>query len=70
MARPAETRQTDPGLIDSATYLAEQMHNVPVLIVPCVESPGGPGVGPDVYASILPQLQGILDRNGGKACTV
>jgi nitroreductase len=28
--RQAEVRQTDPGLIDSATYLAEHMHEVPV----------------------------------------
>ncbi len=58
--RQAETRLTDPGLIDSATYLAEQMHNVPVLLVPCVESPGGPGVGPGVYASILPAVWSLM----------
>jgi nitroreductase len=53
-ARQAETRQTDPGLIDSATYLAEHMHAVPVLIVPCIEAPPGQGMGPGVYGSILP----------------
>ncbi len=60
MAWPAETRQTDPGLIDSATYLAEQRHNVPVVIAPCAESPGGPGVGPGVYASILPVVWSLM----------
>src|SRR5919106_3704237 len=38
-ARQEETRQTDPRLIDSANYLAEHMHEVPVLIIPCVEAP-------------------------------
>ena len=37
--RQAEVRQSDPRLIDSATYLAEHMHEVPVLIIPCVEAP-------------------------------
>jgi hypothetical protein len=37
--RQAEVRQSDPRLIDSATYLAEHMHEVPVLIIPCVDAP-------------------------------
>ena len=32
--RQEETRQTDPGLIDSANDLAEHMHEVPVLMLP------------------------------------
>ena len=36
--RQAEVSQSDPRLIASATYLAEHMHEVPVLIIPCVEA--------------------------------
>jgi nitroreductase len=56
--RQAEVRQSDPRLIDSATYLAEHMHEVPVLIIPCVEAPMGQGTGPGAYASILPATSG------------
>lgn len=59
--RQEETRQTDPRLIDSANYLAECMHNVPVLVVPCVEAPGGvQGAGPGAYASILPAVWSLM----------
>ena len=37
--RQAEVRQSDPCLIESATYLAEHLHDVPVLVIPWVESP-------------------------------
>ncbi len=58
--RQQEVRQTDPRLIDSATYLAEQMHRVPVLIIPCVEAPPVQGNGPGVYASILPAVWSLM----------
>jgi nitroreductase len=58
--RQAEVRQTDPRLIDSATYLAEHLHAVPVLIIPCVESPPGQGMGPGVYGSILPATWSLM----------
>jgi hypothetical protein len=44
--RQAEVSQLDPRLIESATYLAEHMHEVPVLIIPCVEAPSVQGTGP------------------------
>jgi nitroreductase len=44
--RQEEVRRSDPRLIDSATYLAEHMHEVPVLIIPCVEAPQVQGTGP------------------------
>jgi hypothetical protein len=28
-------------IVDSATYLAENMHRVPVLVMPCIESRPG-----------------------------
>ena len=58
--RQAEVRQSDPRLIDSATYLAEHMHEVPVLIIPCVDSPPGQGTGPGAYASILPATWSLM----------
>jgi nitroreductase len=58
--RQAEVRQSDPRLIDSATYLAEHLHDVPVLLIPCVESPLGQGMGPGVYASILPATWSLM----------
>jgi nitroreductase len=58
--RQEETRQTDPGLLDSANYLAEHMHEVPVLIIPCVEAPPVPGTGPGAYASILPAVWSLM----------
>ncbi len=58
--RQAEASQTDPGLISSATYLAEQMHNVPVLVVACVESTGPTGAGAGVFASILPAVWSLM----------
>lgn len=59
--RQAETRQSDPRLIDSANYLAERMHDVPVLVVPCVEAPTTvQGAGPGAYASILPAVWSLM----------
>lgn len=58
--RQEETRQTDPGLIDSANYLAAHMHEAPVLIIPCVEAPPVQGTGPGAYASILPAVWSLM----------
>jgi nitroreductase len=58
--RQAEVRQSDPRLIESATYLAEHMHEVPVLIIPCVDAPPMQGVGPGVYGSILPATWSLM----------
>jgi nitroreductase len=59
-ARQEETRQTDPRLIDSANYLAEHLHKVPVLIIPCVEAPLVQRVGPGAYANILPAAWSLM----------
>ena len=58
--RQAEVRQSDPRLIESATYLAEHLREVPVLIIPCVEAPPVQGTGPGVYASILPATWSLM----------
>jgi hypothetical protein len=44
------------GLIDSANCLAEHLHEVLVLIIPCVEALSVQGTGPGAYASILPAV--------------
>jgi len=59
--RQAEVGQSDPRLIESATYLAEHMYEVPVLIIPCVEAPPVvQGTGPGAYASILPATWSLM----------
>ena len=58
--RQAEASLTDPGLISSATYLAEHMHNVPVLLIACVESTGATGQGPGVFSSIVPAAWSLM----------
>lgn len=58
--RQAEASRTDPGLISSATYLAEQMHKAPVLLIACVESAGPTAQGPGVFASILPAVWSLM----------
>lgn len=59
--RQEEVRQSDPRLIESATYLAEHMQDVPVLIIPCVEAPSvAPGGGPGPYGSILPATWSLM----------
>jgi nitroreductase len=62
--RQEEVRQSDPRLIDSANYLAEHMHEAPVLIIPCVEAQlvqgGVQGGGPGAYASILPATWSLM----------
>ena len=57
--RQEETRQSDPGLIDSANYLADHMHEVPVLIVPCVEAQTT-SVAAGGYGSILPATWSLM----------
>ena len=58
--RQAEVSQSDARLIESATCLAEHMHAVPVLIIPCVEAPPVQGTGPGAYASILPATWSLM----------
>jgi nitroreductase len=46
-----------PRVIDSATYLAQHMHEAPVLVIPCIEGRvenGGVLAQASVYGSILP----------------
>jgi nitroreductase len=46
-----------PRILDSATYLAEHLHEVPVHVVPCIEGrveQGGTVAQASVYGSIVP----------------
>jgi nitroreductase len=46
-----------PRILDSATYLAEHLHEVPVHVIPCIEGrveEAGPLAQASVYGSILP----------------
>ncbi len=62
-------------VVDSATYLAEQMHRAPVLMIPCLE--GKPnqasGIGASFWGSILPAawsfMLALRERGLGSAWT-
>jgi nitroreductase len=43
-----------PGLVRSARYLAEHLHEVPVHVIPCVEGRGNEPRGSNPWGSILP----------------
>jgi nitroreductase len=52
-----------PRIIDSATYLAEHMHEAPALIIPCIEGRvenGGVLAQASVYGSILPAVWSLM----------
>ena len=56
------TRQM-PRIVDSATYLADHLHEVPVHLVPCVEGrveQGGVLAQASVYGSILPAVWSFM----------
>jgi len=52
-----------PRILDSATYLAEHLHEVPVHVVPCVEGrveESGVLAQASVYGSILPAVWSLM----------
>src|SRR5436309_3829954 len=52
-----------PRILDSATYLAEHLHQVPVHAIPCVEGRvenAGPLAQASVYGSILPAVWSFM----------
>jgi nitroreductase len=63
--RPADdlrARQM-PRVLDSATYLCEHLHEVPVMVIPCIEGRvenGGPIAQASVYGSILPATWSLM----------
>ncbi|MBI3782062.1 MAG: nitroreductase family protein [Deltaproteobacteria bacterium] len=66
---PPQLREGDPRrdqtlrIIDSASYLAERLHEAPVHIIPCVEGriENAPVIGQaSVYGSILPSVWSLM----------
>jgi nitroreductase len=52
-----------PRVVDSATYLAENMHRAPVLLVPCLEGrpvDGVGGMGASFWGSLLPAVWSFM----------
>jgi nitroreductase len=59
---PARTLYS-PGVFESATYLAERFHEVPVHVIPCIEGrveDKGPFRQATVYGSILPATWSLM----------
>jgi len=55
-------------VIDSARYLIEHIHEVPVLVVPCIENAGGAaGWAPSIYPAVW-SLQLALRSRGLGSC--
>ena len=60
---PADDPRSEqqPKVRDSATYLAEHMHECPVFIIPCIEGrPMGPGTQAGFWGSILPAAWSLM----------
>ncbi len=52
-----------PRIIDSASYLAEHLHEVPVHVIPCIEGRvenAGPLAQASTYGSILPAVWSLM----------
>jgi nitroreductase len=52
-----------PRIIDSATYLAEHLHEAPVHVIPCVDGrveEAGPLAQASIYGSILPAVWSLM----------
>jgi nitroreductase len=61
--RNAQNRQENARLLESATYLAEHLHAVPVHIIPCIESrveDKGCFRQATIYGSILPATWSLM----------
>ncbi len=65
-ADPEEARQLE-RVLDSAAYLAENLHRVPVLVIPCIEGrvddvppPGASIARASLYGSILPAVWSFM----------
>ena len=61
--RNAQNREENARLLESATYLAEHLHEVPVHIIPCIESrveDKGCFRQATIYGSILPATWSLM----------
>jgi nitroreductase len=65
---PVDLTAQQRRVMDSARYLTEHMHEVPVLIVPCIEDAGGAaGWAPSIYPAVW-SLQLALRSRGLGSC--
>ncbi len=65
---PPEDQQARVG--DSAGYLMEHLHEVPVLVVPCVEDVGGAvGWPPSIYPAVWSFMLALRSRGLGSVLT-
>jgi nitroreductase len=63
------TRQQE-RVIDSARYLVEHLHEVPVLVVPCIEDAGGAaGWAPSIYPAVWNFQLALRSRGLGSCIT-
>jgi len=68
-ARPVATPQQQ-RVMDSARYLLEHMHEVPVLVVPCTEKTGGAaGWAPSIYPAVWSFMLALRSRGLGSCIT-
>jgi nitroreductase len=77
---PGPTRPADPStepdpvqqrrVGDSAEYLRQHLHEVPVLVVPCVEAIGGAaGWAPSIYPAVWSFILALRSRGLGSVIT-
>ena len=65
---PPEEQQA--RVTDSAGYLMQHMHEVPVLVVPCVEDVGGAaGWAPSIYPAVWSFMLALRSRGLGSVLT-
>jgi len=57
-------------VMESARYLIEHLHEVPVLVVPCIEASAGPaGWGPSIYPAVWSFMLALRSRGLGSVLT-
>ena len=67
-SRPQTAQQQ--RVMDSANYLIEHIHEVPVLVVPCVEAVGGAaGWAPSIYPAVWSFMLALRSRGLGTVTT-
>jgi nitroreductase len=76
---PPPEQRTEPALpmtpqqqrvMDSANYLLRHMHEVPVLVVPCILESGGPaGWAPSIYPAVWSFILALRSRGLGSVLT-
>lgn len=74
-ARPAHAITADVSrsdqILESSRYLAEHLHEVPVLVIPCIASTAGTvaGWGPSIYPAVWSFMLALRSRGLGSCIT-